>query len=176
MFFWIGIILMVIAIAIVVFGECCYRKWRREKNEYDGLYEYCYSNEEREKRRKKREEIDASWYGKLGDFWGDHALPFQVAMGVLIAIVAIMLVILGITYGLAAGDEAIYTARYESLSYQYENAVFEKDSDVIGNKQLYDEIQEYNELISVGKTYANDPLWGIFWPDFYNDLPLIELQ
>jgi hypothetical protein len=167
---------MVITIATVVFGECCYRKWRREKNKYDSFYEYHYSNEEREKRRKKREEIDASWYGKLGNFWNGHALPFQVAMGVLIVIVVIMSIMLGVVYGTAIGEEAKYTARYESLSYQYENAVFEKDSDVIGNKQLYDEIQEYNETISIGKTYANDPLWGIFWPDFYNDLPLIELQ
>ena len=176
MFFWIFVILMVISVGLVILGKCCYNKWRRERGKYDSFYEHRYPNEEYEKRRKKREEIDASWYGRVGDLWDDHPGPLLVIMGILIAIVVIMLIGLGVTYGLAAGDEAIYTARYESLSYQYENAIFEKDSDVIGNKQLYDDIQEYNELISVGKTYANDLMWGIFWPDFYNDLPLIELQ
>ena len=174
MIFWMAFILMMVAVSIVLFGETCYKKWRKERSKYG--YEWCYSTEESEKRVEKQKEIDASWYGKIGDFWGDNCTPFQVIMGVLIAIVAIMLVILAVTYGTAPGEETKYETRYEMLAYEYQNAIFENDSDVVGNKMLYDEIREYNETISVGKTYANDSLWGIFWPDFYNDLPLIELQ
>ena len=166
MIFWIIFALMMVAIGVVIFGESCYKKWRKERSKYD----YDWRNAE------KKKEIDISWYGKIGDFWADHCTPFHVVMGVLIAFVAIMLLILGITYGTSAGDEAMYETRYESLMYQYENAIFEKDSDVIGNKQLYDEIREYNETIAVGKTYTDDFWWGIFWPDFYEDLPLIELK
>ena len=174
MIFWIIFALMIVAISVVIFGECCYKKWQNERSKYD--HEWHYPTEEAQRRVEKRKEIDASWYGKIGDFWGDYCTPFHVAMGVLIAIVAIMLLILGITYGVSAGEEAMYEARYESLMYQYENAIFENDSDVVGNKQLYDEIREYNETIVVGKTYTNDLWWGIFWPDYYNDLPLIELK
>lgn len=175
MFFWIVFVLMVIAIGLVIFGEFCYRKRRKALGEYDG-YDWRYSEKEQQQRREKREVIEKSWYGKIGDFWCDHCTPFFATMGVLIAIVAIMLLGILICYGIAPGDEAMYEARYESLMYQYENAIFEKDSDVIGNKQLYDEIREYNETISVGKTYANDFWWGIFWADYYNDLLLIELN
>lgn len=174
MIFWIAFILMMVAVGIALFGECCYKKWRKERRKYD--YEWHCSIEESHKRTEKQKEIDTSWYGKIGDFWCDHCTPFFVVMGILIAVFVIMLICLCVTYGCAPGDEAIYEARYESLMYQYENAIFEKDSDVVGNKMLYDEIREYNETISVGKTYANDFWWGIFWADYYNDLPLIEFN
>ena len=174
MFFWIIASVMVVFIAIVIFGESCYKKWRKERDKYD--YEWHYSSEERQRRAERREEIDKSWYGKIGDFWCDNCTPFQVIMGVLIAIVAIMLIILAVTYGTAPGDETKYQTRYEVLTYEYQNAIFEKDSDVVGNKMLYDEIREYNETIAVGKTYVDDVWWGIFWPDFYEDLPLIEFE
>jgi hypothetical protein len=175
MFFWIFFTPMVIAIGLAVFGEFCYRKRDKALDKYSG-YDWHYSQEKQQQRREAREAIQRSWYGKIGDFWCDESTPFLVGMGVLIAIVAIMLLGILICYGTAPGEEAKYEARYESLMYQYENAIFENDSDVIGNKQLYDEIREYNETISVGKTYTNNFWWGIFWADYYNDLPLIELN
>lgn len=175
MFFWIFFALMVIAIGLVVFGNFCYRKRCKALEKYDG-YDWYYSEEEQQRRKEKREAIEKSWYGKIGDFWYNYCTPFFVAMVVLIVIVALMLFAIFICHAYAPGEEATYEARYESLMYQYENAIFEKDSDVIGNKQLYDEIRVYNEIISVGKTYANDFWWGIFWPDYYNDLPLIDLK
>ena len=174
MIFWIAFVLMMVAVSVVLFGECCYKKWQKKRREYD--YSWHHSYEESQKRVEKQKEIDASWCGKIGDFWANHSTLFCVVMGVLIAVIVVMLIFLCVTYGCAPGDEAKYEARYESLMYQYESAIFEKDGDVIGNKQLYDEIREYNETVSVGKTYANDFWWGIFWADYYNDLPLIELN
>lgn len=174
MIFWITFVLMVIAISIALIGENCYKTWQKERRKYD--YDWRCSIEEAHKRDEERKEIDASWYGKIGDFWCDHCTPFCVVMGVLIAIVAIMLISFCVIYGTAPGEQARYETRYEALMYQYENAIFEKDSDVVGNKMLYDEIREYNETVSVGKTYANDFWRGIFWADYYNDLPLIELN
>ena len=174
MIFWIFFALMATAIGLVIFGECCYKKWQKRRREYN--YNWRRSIEEAHELTEKQKEIDASWYGKIGDFWGNYSTPFIATMGVLIVIVAGMLIGISICYGTAPGEEAKYEARYESLMHQYENAIFEKDSDIIGNKQLYDEIREYNETISVGKTYANDFWWGIFWADYYNDLPLIELN
>ena len=174
MIFWIAFILMMVVASVVLFGECCYKKWRKERRKYDPHWR-C-STEEMYRQIEKQKEIDASWYGKIGDFWKYHRTPFLTIMGALIAVLVMMLICICVTYGTALGNEAKYEARYESLMYQYENAIFEKDSDIIGNKQLYDEIREYNEAISVGKTYANDFWWGIFWADYYNDLPLIELN
>lgn len=74
----------------------------------------------------------------------------------------------------AAGKSAEYKARYESLSYQQENDLYDNNND-IGKLELYQEIQEYNEKVAKGKALQSDPWVGAFYPDIFDGLELIEL-
>ena len=62
---------------------------------------------------------------------------------------------------------------YESLVYQLENNIYDNDND-IGKKQLYDEIQKWNENLAYHKNIQKDFWLGIFYPNIYDQFDFIE--
>lgn len=62
---------------------------------------------------------------------------------------------------------------YNSLTYQYENAVFDDDDDVVGRKELYNQIAEYNSDVKYYQTLQRDFWLGIYFPNVYDQLELI---
>lgn len=68
-----------------------------------------------------------------------------------------------------------YSQHYEFLTYQLENNLYENENE-IGKKQLYSEIQSYNEDVASGKRMQNDVWVGVFYPPIYDELELIELE
>lgn len=95
---------------------------------------------------------------------------------VLSSIVAvIMLMVVVFNNVSAAGTAASLRSDYEVLSYQYNNNMYDNDND-IGLQSLMENIQEYNSTISDGRALQNDYWMGIFYPDIYDDLELIELK
>lgn len=75
----------------------------------------------------------------------------------------------------APGLAVQYEQRYESLTYQLENNLYSNENE-IGKKQLYSEIQAYNEEVASGKKMQDDIWVGIFYPHIYDEFELIELE
>ena len=65
---------------------------------------------------------------------------------------------------------------YESLTYQYENNVFDDDDDVVGKKELYNQIQDWNQDLAYYQN-VQDNFWiGIYYPNVFDQFEFIELS
>lgn len=64
--------------------------------------------------------------------------------------------------------------RYKSLVYQLENGLYDNDND-IGKKELYKEIQEWNENLASGKALQHDFWIGVYYPDIFDEFDYINL-
>lgn len=114
--------------------------------------------------------VIASYYDWEGTMMG------LVAVGVLLIIVDVFFVINVIyqnvqTKGLIEANKQ----RYNSLVYQLENNLYDNDND-LGKKELYNQIQEWNEDLAEGKAFQNDFWLGAFYPDVYDQFNFIDLE
>lgn len=101
---------------------------------------------------------------------------FSIIMSVICAITIIVMIFVAIinnigTTGLIASNEQ----RYESLVYQLENDLYDNDND-LGKKELYNQIQNWNEDLANGKQMQRDIWVGMFYPNIYDDFTYIELK
>lgn len=85
------------------------------------------------------------------------------------------LFVLTITNVAIPSDVARNEKRYESLTYQYENDLYDNDNDV-GKKELMKEIQEWNEDLAWRKSACNSIWIGWFVPDELAEFDYIELK
>ena len=82
-------------------------------------------------------------------------------------------VVLSTTYIGVDADLAQYQQEYKSLTYQLENNVYDNDND-IGKKELYEQVQKWNENLARGKSLQDNFWVGIYYPDIYDQLEFIE--
>ena len=79
------------------------------------------------------------------------------------------------SYAVLDGYIAENKARYESLTYQYENDLYDNAND-LGKKELMNEIREWNEDLAWYKANQNDFWIGIYVPDIFDQFDFIEYK
>lgn len=107
-------------------------------------------------------------------------LWFAVEHGGIVAtvcwvIVGIMLFLIVGSNVSANGDVARNFQRYNMLCYQLKNNVYENDND-LGKKELYNQIQNWNEDLAYYQAVQHDFWIGIFTPDVFDQFSFIELE
>lgn len=118
--------------------------------------------------------IASNWTNKYD--WRANAsiilIVISIASWIAFIIISIVAIInnAGIDGQIASNEQ-----RYESLVYQFENDIYDNDND-LGKKELYNQIQDWNEDVAKGQALQNDPLVGIFYPDIYDQFEVIEFE
>lgn len=82
---------------------------------------------------------------------------------------------LGIEYFGVDGTVAAYQERYEMLTYQYENDIYDNDND-LGKRELIKDIQSWNEDLAKGRAIQDNFWIGIYVADIYDQFEFIELD
>lgn len=108
--------------------------------------------------------------------WAEMIGIISIVVSVICAFaVGIMIIVATVnnigTAGLIASNEQ----RYESLVYQLENNLYDNDND-LGKKELYNQIQSWNEDLANGKQMQRDIWVGMFYPNIWDDFTYIELK
>ena len=113
--------------------------------------------------------IGIVWYRKT------DGIPqlLMIVFGTAATIVA--LVGMFICYSSVDGYVRSNEMRYESLVYQYENGLYDKDND-FGKKELMSEIQKWNEDLASNKVMQDNLWFGIFIPNVYDQFEFIKLD
>lgn len=81
--------------------------------------------------------------------------------------------ILSCTYMTAGRDYAVKQEEYNALIYKIENTEVQDNFNFVG-KEIIDEVSEWNKEIREAQYWEDDFWFGIFWPDFWNELELID--
>ena len=132
-----------------------------ESKAYEALQTFKKEHPDFEKQKARRE----TWFNVSGGF--------LIGAG---CIIIIMLAALAIIYLDAPSQCAEQQAEYEALMFEMHHSLYIDDGDVVGHKELYDQIRNYNKHVARKKAKVHDFWLGIFVPDYYADLPLIELK
>ena len=95
---------------------------------------------------------------------------------ILFGVIDILMIICAIDVNIRKEAAVAYwQQRYDSLVYQLENNLYDNDNDV-GKKELYDQIQEWNEDLAANKV-MQDSIWvGMFYPDVFDNFEFIQYQ
>lgn len=95
----------------------------------------------------------------------------------IIIVMAIAIFISGLTmldsHSNVDGKVASNKERYKSLTYQLENNLYDNDND-LGKKELYKEIQEWNEDVVYYQNIQDDFWFGIYYPNIFDQFETIE--
>ena len=94
----------------------------------------------------------------------------SICSGTLLLIFAL---ILSCTYMTAGRDYAVKQEEYNALVYKIENTEVQDNFNFVG-KEIIDEVSEWNKEIREAQYWEDDFWFGIFWPEFWNELELID--
>ena len=101
---------------------------------------------------------------------------FVIAIAAAVA-VFISSIIMLISYSIAGGEHVRLEAEYETLCWEVENQVYhDGGDDVVGKKELYNQVREWNKNLASNQYYEKNFWVGIFYPDIYGDLQFIKLK
>lgn len=101
-------------------------------------------------------------------------LPLTILSVITIIVVLIMGICIIYSHSTTDAYIASNKQRYNSLVYQLENNLYENDND-LGKKELYNQIQEWNEDLAHYQSIQDNFWSGIFYPNIYNQFEYIKL-
>ena len=171
MLFLIFAIPLILCLAFGSFIRVCVAIDDRQDDKRWSIGDY----DERQEFVKKHEsslahKVDHSIAGE----WPEYATWIaSVILGIVVLIMGIC--IIG-AHACVEADIAANEQIYASLVYQYENDIYDNDDDVIGKKQLYDQIQEWNMDLARCKAKEKDFWLGIFYPNIFDRFEFIEYK
>lgn len=120
-------------------------------------------------------EKKAPYCSKIETFFSISCITSGV-IAVLCAIgVFIMFLVIVTNNSAMESTRADLEQQHDILVYQLENNLYNNDND-LGLKDLYDDISTYNSKVAKGKVVQRDFWWGIFYPNIYDDLELIDYE
>ena len=96
---------------------------------------------------------------------------------------AIVFIVLSICFAIpaffvnqcAASSTATYRIQYETLVYQLENGAYENVVEY-SRKDLMNDICDYNSHVESGRILSKNPWIGVYYPEDWDNLPLIKLE
>lgn len=91
------------------------------------------------------------------------------------AFVFLSVVVMAINFIGVDGYIARMNTRYDMLTYQYENDVYDNDND-LGKRELIVDIQKWNEDLSALRERQDDFWIGIYIPNIYDQFEYIQLE
>lgn len=89
--------------------------------------------------------------------------------------VFLSVVVMAINFIGVDGYIARMNTRYDMLTYQYENDVYDNDND-LGKRELIVDIQKWNEDLSALRERQDDFWIGIYIPNIYDQFEYIQLK
>lgn len=124
--------------------------------------------------------INKESHEKIREFFHWKARDFFVYTGAAILIASaiaavIMLVILSANQIYERTSLAKYQERYKALIYKVESDSYRDDFGLL-NKEVIDEIQEWNEDLTFKKSNQRDFWIGIFIPNIYDEFEMIDYE
>lgn len=196
MIFWIFVIIAAIAFIIICLpykGELAHKALIEAKDAYYEEYdewEFPWRTVSKEQREKQA----AAWSAhlaaekKLREFEEKTNIKRRanrketidsIACGFLIGalvIIIIMSIVMMCDYISAPATRAKLEAEYEVLSWEVENNIYvDNGDDVVGKKELYNQVRDWNANLATHKVGEKNFWYGIFIPNIYHDLQFIEL-
>lgn len=116
------------------------------------------------------------WYNQFADYkdWIENLYFAFNMVGSIATVVSIIIMLInhiGVDAGINKNKQI-----YNSLVYQYENAILDWDDDVVGKKELYNQIQEWNKDLAWYKSAQRDFWIGTYIPNIYDQFEFIELR
>ncbi len=191
MLFWIFVIIGAIALIGLIIPISGQVKLRTLQRAADSTYqiwfdaspsvyskqEYINIIEARDKARKELEDFKQSkQYERLQRKETVNAVCKVIAVGCAIVLVIMSFVLIGIYAG-SGGERVGLEAEYDVLSWEVENNIYQDGGDdVVGKKELYNQVREWNSNLASNQYYEKNFWIGIFVPNIYGDLKPIELN
>lgn len=118
----------------------------------------------------------SAWLVDIFYQW-DADIPFILrAIAVTLAILIVLAAVPAfINNQCAASSTAKYRIQYETLVYQLENGAYENVVEY-NRKDLMDDICDYNSHVESGRILSKNPWISVYYPEDWDNLPLIRLE
>jgi hypothetical protein len=171
MLFWIFAIPLILCLVFGIFIRICVVIDDRRDRKRWAIDDY---DERQEFTKKCQNSLAHKVDSKIAGEWPEWATWItSVILGMVVLIMGIIIIDahVGVEADIAANKQI-----YASLVYQYENDIYDNDDDVIGKKQLYDQIQEWNKDLAKYKAIEKDFWVGIFYPNIFDQFEFIEYK
>jgi hypothetical protein len=192
MVFWIFVIIAIISLGVIVLSKhksAVEKEYARLEAEYenaDRCYDYSFgaSSTVRTELRNQLQAARAAMYTyeeehNIRNRKANKEILGNIGVGFLIGalvIIIIMLIAIGIAALNAPATRAQLEAEYEVLSWEVENDIYAADDDVVGRKELYNHVREWNKTLATKQAGEKNFWYGIFVPNIYGDLQIIKLN
>lgn len=108
------------------------------------------------------------------DFDCDVAFMLRCIAGTLTFLVVLAAIPTFVVNQCADSSTASYRVQYETLVYQLENGAYENMVEY-SRKDLMNDICDYNSHVESGRILSKNPWIGVYYPEDWDNLPLIQL-